>query len=395
MIHHDQALRLCKAVIFEYLSRLFPEHARRSHPAQWDAAMRLDEDGLGFDSLSLIDLVSTFNTRFSLHSTGIEDYMLIQPRLDAWAALLEEHFRLLPHDVKMGFYTSGSTGTPKLLWHPLADLVSETDVHIVHSLLEPPTRIVALVPPHHIFGFLFTVLLPSRLKVGVLDLCDKGPGALSRHLGAGDLIIGTPHLFSHALTFCSGKPLSAHILSSTAPAPESLWSMADRAGLASVTDIYGSSETGGIGLRRIANAPFDLLPHLEPGSPPSRRGQPLDLQDDLSWHSGQFRILRRRDHAIQIGGHNISRSAVAASLERHPQVAQARIRLEGDRLKAFVVPCPGADLLGLEDALRCMMDAQHIPAARPVRYTFRTDLPRDPTGKLTDWSNPMEQSLGG
>lgn len=395
MIHHDQALRLCKAVIFETLLRLFPDRARRLHPAQWGAAMRLDEDGLGFDSLARIDLVSVFNTRFSLQSTGVEDYMYIQPQLDIWADLLEEHFRLLPTSAAMGFFTSGSTGAPKILFHPLEDLLAEIDVHIAHSLVDRPGRIVALVPPQHIYGFLFTVLLPSRLKVSVLDLSEKGPGALSRHLDAGDLVIATPHLFARALPFCSGKPLSAHALSSTAPAPDTLWTLARRAGLASVTEIYGSSETGGVGTRRAAGALFRLLPHLDAGDPPTRNGQRLDLQDHLSWQAEQFRVLGRRDHAIQIGGHNVSMAAVAATLERHPHVAQAYVRPEGERIKAFVVPCPGVDPLVLEDTLRSLMDAEHAPAARPVSYTFGASLPRNALGKVTDWSNQMEMPLGG
>lgn len=407
MIHRDHALRLCKAVLFEELTQRAPDQARRLPPALWTEDTRLDEEGLGFDSLSRIDLISAFNARFGLHRSGVEDYMFVQPVLGVWGDLLATHFDRVAPDVPIAFHTSGSTGTPKVLEHPLALLREETEVQIAESLPPDLTRIVALVPPHHIYGFLFTVLLPSKLGVPVLDLTGKGPGALSREVASGDLVVGTPHLFSHVLPLLSGGsdpvPEGVHALTSTAPAPPELWQAVTQAGLASLTEIYGSSETCGVGHRAAADAPFRLLSSFTPGNPPLRDGSPIDLQDLLAWEGDCFRVTGRRDKAVMVAGHTVSLEAVRHALEAHPQVIEAQVRQQdqeaGGRLKAFVVPQPGADTEALETALRQQMDADHAPAARPVHYSFGAGLPRNAMGKHVDWTvtpaaGPLAQTPG-
>lgn len=390
MIQRDAALRLCKAVLFDELTRLAPDRARRMPPALWTAETRLDEEGLGFDSLARIEVISAMNARFALHRTGVEDYMYVHPELGIWSELLTTHFSMVAPDVPIAFHTSGSTGTPKVLHHPLNLLVEEMDAQAVQSIPQGIRRIVSLVPPHHIYGFLFTVLLPARLELPVLDLSGKGPGALSREIRAGDLVVGTPHLYGHVLPLLSGIDGVAHALTSTAPAPASLWEDVAQAGLASLTEIYGSSETGGVGFRAQANAPFRLLSYLDPGNPPLRDGQPIDLQDNLSWEDARvFRVTGRRDKAVQVAGHNVSLQAVRIALEADPDVTEAQVRLqtgsEGDRLKAFVVPRDGVDPGTLEDRLRRRMEAEHAPAARPASYRFGAAIPRNAMGKVVDW----------
>ncbi|MCT4373127.1 4-coumarate--CoA ligase [Yangia mangrovi] len=387
MIRRDDALRLCKAVLFDELQRLDPSRARRMPAALWTDETRIDEDGLGFDSLSRIDLVSAMTTRFALHRSGVEDYMLLHPELGTWAQLLETHFEGAAPDLPLAFLSSGSTGTPKVAHHPLENLVEEVEAHAAESLSEAPARVVALVPPHHIYGFLFTVLLPARLGLPVLDLAGMGPGALFRALRPGDLVIGTPYIFGHVLALLPGMAVAAHAVTSTAPAPPNLWQAVARAGLSSLTEIYGASETGGVGHRASPEAPFQLLRCLEPGNPPKRRGVAIDLQDHLRW-SGDgraFTVHGRHDRSVQVAGHNVSLRRVAAALEAEPQVARACVRKDGDRLKCFIVPCAGADAAALEERLRDQMEARLAPAARPVIYTFGARLPRDPMGKLADW----------
>lgn len=389
MIRRNDALRLCKSVIFDELQRLDPSRARRMPAALWTDETRIDEDGLGFDSLSRIDLVSAMTARFALHRSGVEDYMLLHPELGTWAQLLESHFQGAAPDLSLAFHSSGSTGTPKVVQHPLEFLVEEVEAHAAHSLVERPGRVVALVPPHHIFGFLFTVLLPARLGVPVLDLASRGPGALSRELRAGDLIVGTPHIFGRVLTLLSGKPVAAHALSSTAPAPPELWTAVARAGLGALTEIFGASETGGVGHRADPDAPFRLMPYLEPGNPPRRRGAAIALQDHLRWSEDgrAFTVHGRHDRSVQIAGHTVSLNAVVAALEAQPEVAHACVRQDGDRLKCYIVPCAGADAAALEERLRAEMAARHAPAARPLSYTFGPQLPRDSMGKLADWQS--------
>ncbi len=96
------------------------------------------------------------------------------------------------------------------------------------------------------------------------------------------------------------------------------------------------------------------------------------------------------DAAVQVGGHNVYPSHVAARLREHPEVEAAAVRLmtpaEGDRLKAFVVPrrreaCE--DLLRRELSQWCH---EHLTAPeRPRAFSFGAELPTNEQAKPLDW----------
>ena len=98
------------------------------------------------------------------------------------------------------FRTSGSSGAPKTCRHSLAGLWQEAAE--LAALFPGTRRIVGLVPSHHIYGFLFTVLLPRALGLepeAFVDLRGSSPGAVARQLRTGDLVVfGTGRQPSHA-----------------------------------------------------------------------------------------------------------------------------------------------------------------------------------------------------
>ena len=72
----------------------------------------------------------------------------------------------------------------------------------------------------------------------------------------------------------------------------------------------------------------------------------------------------------------------------HPLVEDAAVRLmrpdEGQRLKAFVVPRPGAGAAFAQE-LRAWADARLAPLERPKAITLGPRLPRGALGKPADW----------
>ena len=114
------------------------------------------------------------------------------------------------------------------------------------------------------------------------------------------------------------------------------------------------------------------------------------IQDRLSWpEARQFHVGGRHDDAVQVGGTNVFPSRVRQVLLDHPQVLDAAVRLmspgEGTRLKAFIVPQPGADVDALRAELWAWSEARLSAAARPKAYRFDAQLPRNAMGKLADW----------
>ena len=204
-------------------------------------------------------------------------------------------------------------------------------------------------------------------------------------------------------------------VSSTAPCPDALARDLVDQGLQSLLQVYGSSETAGIGWRDGVGAAFGLLPHWRrmdaaasaaPGtlmrSGPGGPFAPVVLQDHLDWDDADhFTVGGRSDAAVQVGGVNVFPSQVSQCLRDHPAVADAAVRLmepyEGDRLKAFVVPRPGADTE--RDALRAQLDAwvrtRLAAPARPRAIEFGPALHVDSRGKHCDWSIRESVGAGG
>lgn len=127
-------------------------------PPPWPADLLLDEQGLGLDSLERLSVASALNEALHLHDSGVEDLLLVRRRFGEWVHLAGMG---LDHaGQRMTFRTSGSHGAPKPCTHALALLEQEVD--FLATLLDGRRRVFSAVPAHHIYGFLFTVLLPGR-----------------------------------------------------------------------------------------------------------------------------------------------------------------------------------------------------------------------------------------
>jgi 4-coumarate--CoA ligase len=376
-------------------------HAGRAIPVgesiAWPDDLSFGPEGLALDSLELLAVAGAVNQFFQLHESGIEDYLLSRRRLDHWVEIVAAG--LADGTTGITFMTSGSTGRPKPCPQPHAALAEE--VRFWAARFADTGRIVQLVPAHHIYGFLFTVLLPDALGRPVLDARAMAPGRLAREIAAADLLIGFPAGLARLLREVPALPEGLRCLSSTAPLPAAQHAALRAAGIAEVIEIYGSSETGGIGWRTDPAASFRLLPRWRPGAAEAAASvleQPGDaevpLPDRAEWLAdGRLRLLGRKDRAVQVGGVNVHPAQVAAALARHPSVAQCAVRLDDSlaepRLKALVVPAPGLDPglapAAVTAALMAWCRDNFAAAERPVRIDLADRLPSSGLDKPADW----------
>jgi len=58
---------------------------------------------------------------------------------------------------------------------------------------------------------------------------------------------------------------------------------------------------------------------------------------------------------------------------------------EGQRLKAFIVPQPGADTTALRDELQRLLSSRLSAPEQPKAFDFGTLLPVNRSGKACDW----------
>lgn len=307
-------------------------------------------------------------------------------------------------------FTSGSTGTPEPVAKSFAQLEAELSALETQwgSQLAGAT-ITSSVSHHHIYGLLFRLLWPlcagRPFVVWERDYWEElaadarcyqplaiisSPAHLSRIPP-----LDWPERARPAAIFCSGAPL----------ATTAALAAQDHLGQA-ITEVYGSTETGGIGWReQDKSADWTCLPGVQIALDPSdsllqvRSGHLPDNEwytsaDRASLETdGRFSLCGRADRIAKVGGKRISLSAIERELEQQAGVARARVILlpeRGDRLGAVVVldnsgnkslVDQGKAIINqqLKQALEAAVDRVAIP--RYWRYLG--ELPRNSQGKTT------------
>jgi len=363
-------------------------------PLPWQAGMRL-QDELGVDSLEWSLLASALANCLHMHDDELGERLLLSATLADWTACARDS--LARRDSAITFRTSGSSGAPKNCTHRL-DLLWQEAAYFA-ALFPEAKRIVSVVPCHHIYGFLFSVLVPlaaPRREIEWIDGRRMLPAELARQAATGDVIIAYPEFWAAVAARMPRFAAGVTGVTSTGPCCASVGRQLHGAGL-DFLEVYGSSETAGVGWRRGTTESYALLPYWRRAPAPGMLVRdadggeyPVQCQDTLVWHDeGHFLPAGRRDHAVQVGGVNVSPEEVAAVLRRHAGVRDAAVRLmrpdEGQRLKAYVVPLDERDAATLGAQLALWVRTVLAPASRPVAFTVGLALPSDAQGKLADW----------
>lgn len=336
-----------------------------------------------------------------------------QQSLKYWATMVYKVWSISPTHIV--FATSGSTGTAVYQCHHVAFLEQEAKV-LAHYLVDNRKRIVASAPAHHIYGFLFTLLLPKFAKLPVIYPPVFPTAEYTKHLKAGDLIISFPFFWQALIALEVQIGEDIHGISSTSPCPPAILKAITHLGIESIINIYGSSETGGIGFQKGAEAPFTLFPFwqksgvtdstiqrkLPKNAPTTPFATPqgtlclpfwekIQLPDKTQWiNETNFIIQGRHDTIVQVGGKNVSLTRTQQCLQSHPLVQHCAVRLmrpeEGKRLKCFcVLSCPKSEEEQVKKELFSLCRKHLTAPERPKKIHFGTELPTNALGKLQDW----------
>lgn len=355
----------------------------------WPLDLSFAEE-VGIDSLERLQLASALSSSLRLDAT---EALNGQSTFGSWVT---ECRRVLREGSRaIAFNGSGSTGRPRPVEYSYA--VLEQEVESLSQLFQDATRVVGCVPSHHIYGFLLTVLLPLWREMPVVDVRTHSPASLPGIVRSGDLIVAYPTIWD-AVARCGLRwPDGVFGVSSGAPLSIDVAKLVLGDGLRRLVEIYGSTETGGIGWRDDLSKPFRLFSHWRKNTPDfierrcSGRAQQQELPDIVHWSSDELLTpLKRRDGGVQVGGVNVHVNVVRSCLIAHPDVADASVRLmglsEGARLKAYVVPrSTEADLALLERELEIWMRERLSGPEQPRSYTFGSGIPTSDSGKPADW----------
>ncbi|WP_148253032.1 AMP-binding protein [Aidingimonas lacisalsi] len=319
----------------------------------------------------------------------------------------------------VSLYTSGSTGTPQRIDKSFAQLGAELDTHARLWPLQGQL-IISQVSHQHIYGLLFAVLRPLFERSPMMLTTCRYPEMLSTALqqlasasekrtdipGGAVLISAPPPLerLPDHLDWTSAPATLHRVHSSGAPLSASASRHAHRLLGAPIQEIYGSSETGGIGWRdQQDDSAWHPLPGVEIRTDDEGclclRSPFLPSQD---WHyqadriqatpGGRFRLLGRADRIAKVGGKRLSLTAMDRSLGNHPQVTQARtvtlperdhrlgaiVKLTSDRL-----PWQRHARQALIESLRTHLAGSYPSTVIPRYWRFVGHWPTDTQGKLS------------
>jgi 4-coumarate--CoA ligase (photoactive yellow protein activation family) len=393
----DDIFRVLRSILFAELKRI-----RKNKDLQFDESALLPDvpfAGLpgGLESHEAVALASAALSFFDPDGSSSPEELAVVPTPAEWAAYLYDRWQ--PAGAGIVFSTSGSTGEPKKVKQAYSFLVQ--DAHLLGGLFPDAGRVVSMVPPHHIYGFIFTVLIPRAAGLPCADLRGKTPRQIFRELQPADLVVSTPLFWKLFAEIGVPFPPSVSGVTSTAPCPKEIIQRLYGMGIKTLHEIYGSSESSCMGFRSDPERPHRLSPAwtridadrfvrtLADGS----YSAPFTFQDQLEWLDDRhFYVRKRIDNAVQVAGINVFPARVEELLLSHPAVDECAVRLmrpdEGDRLKAFVVPKDAfQDSPGLEEQLREHLAAGLTHLEMPRLITFGPALPRNAIGKLADWSD--------
>lgn len=382
-------------LVFSELATLRPA-SPKSSPADSNHNLTLGEHGLGLDSLELMGISTSLARSIHMHESHFEDNFLDKTLLKDWRSIVLQSLEIFSE--RISFKTSGSTGVKKYCTHKLENL--EEEAQFLAGLMAGRQRILCAVPSHHIYGFIFSILLPRYLSTTtqIIDIRALSANALISIMAPGDLVLGFPEFWKYIDE--AGVEFSADIagVNSTGPCPNHVGVSLLNRGLSKFYEVYGSSETAGIGWRLQPNDAYTLFPFWVKQSigpelqRASSNGQPftVNLLDNLQWFStNRFIVSGRIDDIVQIGGINVSLQYVRDILKKHPVVKDASVRMmmeeEGNRLKAFIVFNEHDEELLALNSLNEYINTVLLPYERPKSIKIGPRLPTNKIGKLCDW----------
>ncbi len=300
----------------------------------------------------------------------------------------------------LAVYTSGSTSAYRPCEKSVGQLRREVMALAAAIGIGRSDRLAVTVPPQHLYGLLFGVLLPLATGATVsreTPLHAPTVARVVRELSATVLVTVPAHL--HAIQpLAPGQLVGLRtMISSTAPLAEPLAMELTARHSVTVIAVLGATETGGIALRRpVDQGTWTPLPQVEVDvgldgqlfvtSPwlPAGGPRPWPTDDRVALRDdGTFVHVGRRDDVVKIGGKRIALSLVRAAIldiagvDDAAVIAEAVAGSRGARIGA-VVASKTLDVETLRRSLRGRLD----DAAMPRRLRIVPSLPRNATGKL-------------
>jgi acyl-coenzyme A synthetase/AMP-(fatty) acid ligase len=297
-------------------------------------------------------------------------------------------------------YTSGSTRAPEP--QPKTLLQLATGAQVLGEALSRKNvgglsnirRIVCSVPPQHMFGLEASVMLSLVHGIPVQEGRPLLPADVKQAFADSPAMAWITTPFHLRGLVQSGEVLlnCNLVVALTMPLTQQLAQQTEDLVGAPVLEIYGSTETGVLAIRRSANeaawAPV-IGVRVEMGNDAALAygahfTSPVHLPDGIEIDAaGNFKLLGRATDMIKIGGRRASLAGLNTLLEDLPGLEDGVLYVPTttnptERL-CLIYSGPTLDRAGAEKWLRTRLDAAFVPRT----FVHVDKLPRGDNGKLS------------
>lgn len=322
-----QISKVIAGLVADELSWRFKRHTDFLTMSAWSGETLLGADGLALGEDERRACAGRIAHCFGVDSARFETDGAAT--IADWAAIAGA---AIEQSLSAFHFTPAGCGDDEACRHPAAEIFK--DAAAAANLLYGRRRLISLIAPHSLLGFVITVLTPNLQLIPSLDARGMAPEELAQTLAFGDVVVATPTLWRYLVSEGLKAPDNAMgVLFGETMTPE-LASDMRKAGFGALRELYGSTENGLIAWRDSPNESFVLFDHwrrdgerlvrmLPDGG--ERGAAPMDV---LEWtNERNFRLAGRRDGAVQIGAVNVFPERIAATIRGHRAVEDCRIRV--------------------------------------------------------------------
>ncbi|MEN6624163.1 MAG: class I adenylate-forming enzyme family protein [Smithella sp.] len=299
-------------------------------------------------------------------------------------------------------FTGGSTGKPKVWSKSPRNMLAEAFYLKEKFALSDKDLFIATVPPYHIYGLLFSVLIPFISQAGSLPDIYTFPqeiiSTINKHKAT--VLVSIPiHYRSLKVDNLAAPSLKAAFSSSGALDNSDAKYFHEKTGLG-ITEIYGSTETGGIATRSITEntdswKPFDIVSWRLAGKRLSVKSdfasQEMERDKESFCLTGdearedvdnRFVLLGRADGIVKVAGKRVDLTDVQNKIKALPEVSDAIvIALPEEKGRENVIAALVACSLTEVQIRKKLMNILE-PYAVPRRIKIVRQITRTATGKV-------------
>ena len=299
-------------------------------------------------------------------------------------------------------FTGGSTGVPRLWSKTPRNLLGEVDYLVKRYEITSGDRILASVPALHIYGLLYSLLVPLAASARVVAQTPSFPEEIKGQMAATSptIFVSVPVHYRALRENPPEKGALRLAFSSAGPLAEADATAFSKATGVDLVEVYGSTETGGIATRsrskgeegftpyrciqwRVAGEHLDVRSAFLSRELPVRSSGWFTVADRVKAHGSEcFVVTGRTDHIVKVGGNRVDLEKVRRAIMDVDGVDDALVlanSVETGRDQAVIALVVGRVS---DNDVRASLENVLAPHEKPRRIRIVDQIPMGATGKI-------------